>query len=112
MIKYINFKLRSGTDGSIKRLEQFDGLKDQIQSFMDVKRGEVPFLDWGEDVSSHLFRSVNADEITLLVEDLITRISLFFNIDFLDYKAIIDNDKINITLYLNYDDTIELEIGA
>jgi hypothetical protein len=107
MILTISSTLETDINGIIKVLSGIESLKDQINLYLTLISGQIPFSNFGNTLILHILDELNPNLINFYVDELIRDISSYFSINLLDYDITIDDTSATIKLYLT-NGTIDL----
>lgn len=110
--KSICSTLENDSTGKIKRLENYDVIKDWINLYLDILLGEVPFSIFGNTIILALFKSNSQENIMNLVNNLIRNVTINFGITVIDYDIEISDSNIKLTLHLSEDQDLDFTIAA
>jgi hypothetical protein len=106
-IGYIDTQLRLDSTGKILLNYGLDSRKDQINTYLSINKGEVPFLGFGNNLLQLIFQTTSEDNLLTYLNQLVSDIGNGFGVQVTDYDSTISNDKITLKLYIEYDSLID-----
>jgi len=106
-IGYIDTQLRLDFTGKILLNYGVASRKDQINTYLGITTGQLPFNTFGNNMLNMIFESASEANIKIFLNQLIIDISYRFQVAITDYDATISVDKIYIKLYITYDNIVD-----